>query len=300
MAGPYSVMRRCSYLLEKLEKAHYPSKADLKRHLEDNGEDRSDRTIDRAIETLRDKFGIEITYNPLVNGYYIDKENSVNPEALYRFLEMGKTLDLLSLSAQNPKETFQCIHFEEQGNFTGINFLQPALEAILQQRKVYFTHAPFRKESPLGYTAEPYLLKEFENRWYLVCIPEPRTELRFFGMDRIHDFEVLAETFTPNPTINAKEVFENRIGISSGEDHPQLIVFECDPGQGKYLKTLPIHHSQEVKYEDENAVVFQLYVEPNFELRRKLLALTDCIKVIQPDWIAQEIQKTLTNALKRY
>jgi len=111
MADLFNIMSRCSLLLEKIEKSNYPSKRGLKSYLEDNGEERSDRTVDRAIESLRDQFGIEITYNAVKNGYYVDKENSLDPSALYRLLELGKTLDLLKTSASESKQTLKAIHF---------------------------------------------------------------------------------------------------------------------------------------------------------------------------------------------
>ena len=300
MADLFNILNRCSLLLERIEKGDYPSKKTLKSYLADNGEERSDRTIDRAMEALKDQFCLDINYDQHQNGYYIDTENSLNPDTLYRFMEQGKTLDLLRTSAEKPRQTLQAVHFEEQGNLKGLEYLRPVMEAIINHRQIRFLHTAFGKPWPLQYKAAPYLLKEYRNRWYIVCVPEDKNDFRFFGIDRISDLEVLSEAFTPDPSLNPKQAFDDRIGISLPEGKMEVVELSLDPFQGNYLKTLPLHASQEVLKDNEEELRIRIYVEPNFELRRKLLELTDCVKVIHPKWLADEIRKTLKKALGRY
>ncbi len=300
MADLFNILNRCSLLLERIEKGDYPSKKTLRTYLTDSGEERSDRTIDRAFEAMRDQFGLEIKYDQLQNGYYIDRAESLHPEALYRFLEQGKTLDLLRAYAENPRQTLKAVHFEERGNLKGLEYLRPAMEAIIHHKQIRLWHTAFGKPWPLPYKAKPYLLKEYQNRWYIVCVPENENELRFFGIDRISDLEVLTEEFAPDPDVNPQKAFDDRIGISLPEGEMEAVELSCDPFQGHYLKTLPLHESQEVIKDDEHELRIRIYVEPNFELRRKLLELTDCVMVIHPEWLAKEIQGCLENAVKRY
>ena len=300
MADLYNILNRSSLILEKIQKAHYPSKKDLKAYLEAQGEARSDRTIDRALEALRTEFGIEICYDQQKNGYYIDWDLSLNPNALYRFLEQGRTLELLKVSANHPKEVLNCIQFEEEGHLKGLEHLQPVIEAILQYRKIRFSHAAFGKPEALPYTVAPYLLKAYHNRWYLICIPENTTNFRFFGIDRIQDLEVLQEHFVPDTDRDPKPIFNDRIGISLPDGEMEMVELSCDPFQGNYLKTLPLHPSQEILKDDEDALQIRLYVEPNFELRSKIMEIADSVKVIRPEWLATEIQNKLKKALNQY
>lgn len=300
MADLYNILNRSSLILEKIQKAHYPSKKDLKTYLEAQGEPRSDRTIDRALEALRTEFGIEIRYDQQKNGYHIDWDLSLNPNALYRFLEQGRTLELLKVSANHPKEVLNCIQFEEEGHLKGLGHLQPVIEAILQCRKIRFSHAAFGKPEALPYTVAPYLLKAYHNRWYLICIPENKTNFRFFGIDRIQDLEVLPEHFVPNTDRDPKPIFNDRIGISLPDGEMEMVALACDPFQGNYLKTLPLHPSQEILKDDEEELQIRLYVEPNFELRSKIMEIADSVKVIRPEWLATEIQNKLKKALNQY
>ncbi len=301
MADIINIIRRCSLLMEKLENSNYPSKQNLIDHLEANGEERSSRTVERAIQQLREQFQLEVAYEPSQNGYYIDWESSVTPKSLYRFLELGKTMELLSTSAGSPSETLLCVHFQEQGQLKGLQFLQPILEAILKQRKIRFTHAPFHKKAPLTYVAEPYLLKEFENRWYLVAtIPANGNKLRFYGVDRIWSLDVLPDTFHLDPEVNPVKAFNDRIGISTPHQGMQVVELSCNPDQAAYLKTLPLHHSQKIIKDDEDELRLQLMVEPNFELERKMLELTDCVTIRYPEWLANKVQGFLKKALERY
>jgi len=181
-----------------------------------------------------------------------------------------------------------------------MEYLQPVLEAIINNKKLWLYHRSFNKEHPLEYVVQPYLLKEYENRWYIVSIPEHLKDFRFFGVDRIQELEVLQENFKPDPAIEPSRIFKDRVGISSPEAEMQWIELSCDPGQGNYLKTLPLHHSQEIIKDDGEELRLQIQVEPNFELRRKLMELSACLKVTHPDWLATDIKKTLEKALAWY
>lgn len=300
MADLYNIINRCSLLLEKLEKSHYPSKRDLKAYLEANGEARSDRTIDRALDALREEFDLEIRYNQQENGYYIDWDASLNPSALYRILEQGKTLTLLQTSASRPKEVLKCIQFEEQGQLTGLEYLQPVMQAILDQKYLRFYHAAFGKPHALPYRVAPYLLKEYQNRWYIVGIPDSKSDFRFFGIDRITEIEVLDETFEAQADQDSKAIFEDRVGISNPHGPMEVVELVIDPSQSAYLKTLPLHPSQTIVKDDEHELRIQLFVKPNFELKRKILELTDCAKVTYPHWLAKAIKDTLRKAIDRY
>ena len=72
------------------------------------------------------------------------------------------------------------------------------------------------------------------------------------------------------------------------------------PIQGKYVKTLPWHASQKILIDDDTESRVSLRVIPNFELTQEILKHGASVKVIKPDWLAQEVRSVLEEALKRY
>ena len=78
------------------------------------------------------------------------------------------------------------------------------------------------------------------------------------------------------------------------------VVLATDPLTAKYMKSLKWHVSQEVVSENEHEVVFRMYVQPNFELKQKILSHGGNIKVLAPKRLIADIKKELKKMLKKY
>jgi predicted DNA-binding transcriptional regulator YafY len=147
---------------------------------------------------------------------------------------------------------------------------------------------------------KPYLLKEYQNRWYVVGLLVGLNEFRSFGIDRIENIEVLNETFKADHKLNPSQLFENTIGLTYSNNKLEEVILSFTPLQAKYVKSLPLHKSQEIVKETNKEVIVKLKVIPNFELKQKILMLGDQVKVIEPKWFAKDIKKVLKATLKFY
>jgi predicted DNA-binding transcriptional regulator YafY len=78
------------------------------------------------------------------------------------------------------------------------------------------------------------------------------------------------------------------------------VLLSADPLTAKYMKSLKWHVSQEVVSENESEVVFRMYVQPNFELKQKILSYGGNVKVLSPTSLIADIKKELKETLKRY
>lgn len=295
-----AAIRRFSLIYEKLEKKHKPSFDDIKDFLFDNGFEVSDRTIQRDFEKIRDEFGIEIMYNHGLNYYYIDKEKSINTERFVRFLEIANTANFISESLREGKETLNYISFDAQGELRGVNNLKHLLFAIKNFRTIAFKHENFNTGKISDYSARPYLLKEYQNRWYLVANVKKINEFRTFGIDRITDLKVKVKTFKPNPKKNPHKLFENIIGLNYSENKPDEVILSFTPIQGKYVKSLPFHKSQEILLDNDKELQIKLYIIPNYEFKQRILMLGENVKVLKPDYLIEDVKKLLKASLERY
>jgi predicted DNA-binding transcriptional regulator YafY len=269
-------------------------------YLDDIGLKTSQRTTERDIGAIRNDFGIEIAYNREKDGYYIDYENSINVESFFRFLEIVNTAELLTESLTDSKEVLNFISFDTGGGLKGIEQLKPLLQAIKTHRKISFKHFNFHTEKIKGFSMKPYLLKEYQNRWYIVGVVEGINELRSFGIDRIDSLKVKAETFTPDKTINPLEKFENTIGLVYSFNEQQKVVLSFTPNQGHYIKALPFHKSQKIIVDNEKECRIELNIIPNYEFSQKILMHADTVKVVEPAWLVNEIKSHLKNTLDLY
>ncbi|WP_163710235.1 helix-turn-helix transcriptional regulator [Mangrovibacterium lignilyticum] len=296
----HGTIRRYTLEIEKIRQSLYPSFIEIKEYLSQHGFEIGDRTLQRDIEQIRFEFGIEIKYGRDRNGYYIDYENSLNTESFFRFLEIVNTAELLTESLLQSKDTLKYISFDTGGGLKGIENLKPLLKAIKEQRKISFSHLNFHTKKTRKYTLKPYLLKEYLNRWYVVGIIGGFTDFRTFGIDRIENLDVKAETFVLDEKLNPAEAFNQTIGLVYSENSVQNVVLSFTPTQGKYIKTLPLHSSQKLLVDNDNECRISIDVIPNYELTQQILKYGDTIRVLTPDWLANEIKQNLKRTIQKY
>lgn len=295
----YNQIRRYSLIIEKITRSKYPSIEEIRNYLQEHDEelDISQRTLERDLSALR-SLGIEIEHDAPHNGYHIT-ETYFDTESFTRFLELASTTELLSNTIMENKEALNYILFESQGNLKGIRNLKPLLFAIRNNRIIRFIHENFETGDLTEYLISPYLLKEYQGRWYVCGILE-NEEQRTFGIDRIEKLIVSTETYKRNEKINFKSKFEEIVGLTYSESEIQDIVLCFTPKQGKYAKALPLHLSQKTIVDNEKECIIKLRLRPNFELKQKILMLGDSVKVTEPKWLADEITAELKRMIEKY
>lgn len=295
----HGTIKRFTLIIQKVSTGAFPSFEDIKEGLEEHGFNISKRTLQRDIEQIRNEFGIEILYKRSKNGYTISNQEDIPTETLVRFLEILGTAESLSEGLKDGRDLLNFISFEDQGNLKGVENLRPIILSIKNKRKIEFYHTNFESGKRTLYTLQPYLLREYQSRWYVFGVIDSKTN-RTFGLDRIDGIKLKSEKFKPNPNFNAKVFFEDIIGLNYSDSQTEEVLIETDLLQSKYLKALPLHHSQKPIKEENNKIVFQYFLKPNFELIQKVLTMCDRAKVLKPKWLADEIKSILKESLKNY
>lgn len=296
----HGTIRRYSLIIEKINYKQFPSFENIKDFLFEHGFEVSTRTVQRDIEQIRFEYGFEILYDRSRNGYYVDWDLSLDPDAFLRFLEIVNTANLLLDSLKESKDALRYISFESHGQLQGIEHLKKLLFAIKNHRVITFTHTNFRSDTDSNHTMKPYLLKEYQNRWYVIGMVKGIADFRTFGIDRIHDLVVEDKNFVSDPKLDPSEQFRNTIGLTYNLSEIEDIELSFTPVQGKYIKTLPLHHSQKVLVDNEEEFRIQLRIIPNMEFRQKILMHGRTVKVLKPSWLVDEIKKSLEDSLKNY
>jgi predicted DNA-binding transcriptional regulator YafY len=297
----HGTIKRYSLILEKIHRRLFPSFTEIQEYLFNHGFEVSKRTVQRDIEQIRNEFGVEIVFDHFRGGYGIDLGKSVDIPSFIRFLEIVNTAQLLMDSLRECKDGLDYLMFESDGEFRGSEHLKPLLGAIRDRRKVAISYHKFKsQESAVDYIVDPYLLKEYQNRWYLVGISARADDFRIFGLDRIQSLRVGDELFKRRRGVDPRELFGHTVGLTYNENPPEYVELSLTPLQGKYIKSLPLHHSQEVLVDTDEELRISLFVNPNFEFKQKILMQGDAVKVLEPTWLAMEIRATLKKAAKQY
>jgi len=273
---------------------------DIKDYLFEHGFEVSDRTIRRDFEQIRNEFKIEIEYCENKNGYFINHNKSGDFEPFLHFFEIVNTAGILSESLKESADNMAYISFDKGGGLKRIDNLKPLLSAIRHNRKVEITHYSFTKDKNSHYIIQPYLLKEYQNRWYVIGLIGRSRSFTTFGIERIVHLKVLPETFTRDEDLDPRALFENTIGLVHSQSEPQRVVLSFTPAQGKYARTLPLHHSQTPIIDDENEYRVSLFVSPNYELIQQILKHGETVKVLEPESLRNEVKELLKRTLAQY
>lgn len=295
-----AILKRYSLILEKLESNSFPSKKQLQDHLEAHGLQDSERTIDRDLGALRNEFGLSIPFDRKQRGYtYLPEENDHLANVFLRFLEVARTAELLESSFKEGQESINHLSFEYSASLRGIDQLGSLLKAVKEHNSIQFIHENFQRETKEEKLLHPYMLKEFQGRWYIIGTLEDQQTIRTYGIDRITNLKVLPKKFNPDPSLKIQENFHHIIGLVYNGGEVEKVVLHVDAEQEPYFRTLPLHSSQ-VLFPKGDHYRLTLDVIPNFELRQKLMMHHPRIKVLEPQSLVDQIKEELAVSLGLY
>ncbi|MBE2247118.1 MAG: WYL domain-containing protein [Candidatus Competibacteraceae bacterium] len=295
-----ATIRRYLIIIERVSQQPYPTLQQINDALQEHGLDVSARTLQRNLESIRDEFGINITYNRSRHEYRIEESNSLNQDTFLHFLQIFHLADLLGDAIHRSSSVLNYIKFQNIGLLQGIHWLKDLLHAVKEHRYITFTHKSFQSASEKRIRLRPYLIKEYMSRWYVIGKPDNSDSYRTYGIDRISALQVDSTRFKFQKNQDPSAFFDSVIGISDYSNLPEEVVLHFRPMQARYVKALPWHPSQQVLHEDEFGMQIQINVIINYELVLLILMHGNTVKVLEPDSLRNLIKKHLQSALKQY
>ena len=185
--------------------------------------------------------------------------------------------------------------------------------AISNEQVVELTYRKFLDSTERKVIISPYLLKEYNRRWYIVGGAYDTNRVLNFALDRLVEIEFkTGYTFKPCET-DLEERFEEIIGVTFNEDAPltQILFWVSDAIKG-YIHTKPIHGSQIHIKGDRADKLHVLYSQlqsgdfltiecrENFELIRELTAWGDDLIVLTPVSLRDKIVDRINCMKLRY
>jgi hypothetical protein len=286
-------------LVEILKKSPFETMENLIKYISTNRENKiSERTFHRIKSTLRNDYGIIIKHSRANNGFYLDEEKSLNVDSFLSHLEILATAEQISNNLNANNNSLSFIEFENKAAIESIPNFKTILNAIQLQLPVTFNHHSFYHLKESNYTLKPYLLKQYQNRWYV--IGETEKGYRTFGIDRIENVSIGTKKFRAK-TEEAKDKFSNVIGLNYVDHKLEKIKLSFHSSQKPYLDSLPLHHSQkEINTENEDTFDIELRIHPNFEFRQQVLKYGSLVKVLEPEWLKEEIKEELRKGFEGY
>ena len=197
------------------------------------------------------------------------------------------------------------ICFDSNERLKGLQFITPLYDAIVARTPVIISYQPFKATSGRDTRFSPYILKEYNNRWFVFGRGEKDRMVTNLALDRIISVRTDPEgKFIDEGKFDPDAWFADIVGVTKGKGMPmkkECVRFWVAPYWVPYIETKPIHRSQfVVERNEDGSAVFQLDVIPNFELEKALLEYADGIRVISPAILREQVRKRLDNGARQY
>ena len=194
-------------------------------------------------------------------------------------------------------------------NLTNIDLLPVFYKAITNKQVLSFDYQPFGQEL-FTLTFHPQFIKEYNGRWFVFgdANREPYQAYNV-PLDRIVSEvnEVSDVEYIPAPKGFYHEFFNNIIGVTheKGARVEEVIIRTKSEYQHGLLLTKPLHHSQEetLPYGEHDGQWYgevRLTIEPNRELRGRILLYGEKLEVISPKSLREQIKEILRRQMQQY
>ena len=262
-------------------------------------------TFNRHKDAIEDIFGLIIDCNRL-NGYryFISNEEVLGEDSIQNWMLNTLTVNNIIGEALTLQDRILLQPAPVEGDY-----LKMVIEAMKKSVKLAVDYRKYGDDEPRHLTFEPYCIKLFKQRWYILghfhrnAIAD-RPEVDYFGVfsfDRILNMSLTDEKFQMDPSFNAQAYFEECFGVLVNDDTvAQRIVIRVFGDERFYVRDLPIHKSQRVIGQGEGYTDFELFMRPTIDLSTHFVSRSFLIKVLEPQWLADEIHHMHMQAVLMY
>ncbi len=270
------------------------------------------RTFNNHRKAIEDIFDVNIECdNKDGHKYYIDEPERLEGDSFRSWL-IDSYAALNQIQADKKLEGRIIFEHIPSGNVWLTTFIQ----AMRTRHTVEITHSGFGRDNEITFEIEPYYLKIFKRRWYVIGrnpyyalrnnVSEEKSDnyssYRIYGLDRISEVSITEKTFDRDKTFSIEKYFDGCCGIiipreSEKKEHVIIRAYLNAPD---YLRSLPIHSSQKELSSDSESTLFSYDVCPTFDFYQMLLAQGDQIEVIEPESVRKEMKHLVEKMFEYY
>ena len=253
-------------------------------------------TFNRHKDAIEDIFGLYIDCDRRGGyKYFIGNEEVLHEESVQNWM-----LSMLTVN-QLVSESLALRHrilLEEVPS--GGEALKTVLDAMKQNRRIDLHYRKYQTEDVHRYQVDPYCVKLFRRRWYLL-VKHSDGRMGVFSFDRLREVHLLDESFAVDESFDASAFFADSFGVMVSEGMPtERIVLRAFGREPCYLLDLPLHASQRLLTTTDTYADFECRLRPTADFKAHLLSRGAWLQVRSPEWLAAEMKGLLQQAIDRY
>lgn len=305
----YDVFKEYIWLVNTIRKAKKISLAEINEKWRETdmsgGVDFARATFNRHKDAIQDIFGIYIECDRKAgHKYYIGNSRVLEEDSVQNWMISTLSVNNMLSESMLMRERILLESVPSEGEY-----LQTIIEAMQKNVRVAVDYQRYSAATPRHFTMEPYCLKLFRQRWYMLghfhrdATPE-KPEADYFGifsLDRIKDIELTDIKFKVKKDFDAKEYFKEYYGVITGDGTEcERVVLRAYGDQRFYMRDLPWHHSQTEIASGEDFTDYELTIRPTLDFSNKIVSEGNRVKVLSPQWLADEVRDMHLDAVKMY
>ncbi|MDR2811027.1 MAG: WYL domain-containing protein [Tannerellaceae bacterium] len=251
-----------------------------------SGEEIPLRTFHNHRQAIEEMFDINIECNKRGGYYYyIENTDDIEKGGIRSWLLNTFAVNNLINESHNLKRR---ILFENIPS--GQKYLTPIIEAMRDNQTIEITYQSYWKDEPHTFDIEPYCVKVFKQRWYVIARSPYYDTIRIYALDRIRDLQPTDTKFNYPKNFDPQHYFDSSFGIivdtACAVERVQIKVYG---NQTEYIRALPLHHSQrEIETEDDYSV-FEYTLRPTYDFHQEILAHGMEVEVLSPTSLRKQI-----------
>ena len=289
------------WLVETIYKAKKISFEEINRRWMDNdmseGDALSIRTFHKWRIAIEEMFGLIIENEQ--GGqyrYYIQNADELKNGSMRSWLFNTLTVSNLMMDSVSIKDK---VLFEEIPD--GEQYLPDILEALKKNLVLGMSYQSYTRDEANTFEVEPYCLKAFKQRWYLVARSPYYDKVMIYALDRVQWLGLTDKGFKYPKSFNAEEYFEDCFGIIADQKiKVETVKLKVSAGQANYLRSLTLHQTQrEIERTDEYSI-FTVRLRPTFDFRQEILSQGCDIEVLEPKWFRDEVAEISKHMWNKY
>lgn len=194
------------------------------------------------------------------------------------------------------------IHLDKNEKLKGLEFLDTIYQAIVKEIPLLINYQSFKAKEPSVIPFFPFILKEYNNRWFVVGKKKKNDPILTFALDRIVSIDLDFKSDFIKNNFNGDEYYKNTIGVTVL--NPKMLrktVLKINAPNAPYILTKPFHASQNLlKTFEDGSILVELNVDHNYEFERLILGFGNGIEVLRPMSFRKRIKLIIEKAALVY
>ena len=256
-------------------------------------------TFNRHRDAILDMFGVIIECDRKDGfRYYIYNSEVLEEDTIQNWMLSTLSVNSMLAESRGVHERILLERIPSEGEN-----LHKFIEAMKRSLRIEVCYRKYGSaETKSTMILEPYFVKLFNKRWYaLVKFADPDGLLFLLALDRISSLTLTDQRFNYDKDFDPAGWFRNCYGIVRDSDVPvEKVVIRAFGKEANYLRDLPLHHSQKEVDNADGYSDFELTLSPTADFWTPLVARGATIKILQPQWLAEEIKNLHLQAARLY